>query len=104
MLQVSEGEQVEWLNLAVAVPECLSESQRAVIADAVAAEASAGLGAEGPGGKAGGANGTVRVELVNEPLALALQFCSIPPFAPKAFLSVDLGASKLSVALFELQV
>ena len=103
VLQVAEGEQVEWLNLAVAVPECLSESRRSVIADAVAAVASAGLGAEaGRKSRRGTRNGAGRAG--ERAAGTGTAVCSIPPFAPKAFLSVDLGASKLSVALFELQV
>ncbi len=41
--------------------------------------------------------------LVNESLALALQFAGIPPFAVKRFVGVDFGASKVTVSAYELE-
>ena len=45
----------------------------------------------------------MKLVLVNESLALAMQFCSIPPFCSKNFLGVDFGSSKLTVSLYSLE-
>ena len=89
VLQCPEGADIRWENFAVAVPECLTAMQRSHISDAL--RSSVEVLADG-----------VKLVLVNEPLALAMQFCSIPPFAPKSFMSVDFGASKLTVSLYSL--
>jgi hypothetical protein len=107
VLQVGGGEEVEWVNFAVAVPECITDAQRRIVLDAVRSGAM-GLARSGQRerGDDSDANKDKKVDidvlLVNDSLAIALQFCSIPPYAPKAFMSVDLGASKLTVSLYEL--
>jgi molecular chaperone DnaK (HSP70) len=88
-LQVEEGEKVEWVSFAVGVPECATPAQRALLSEAVLR----GARALGEG---------LNVVLVNETLAVAMLFCCIPPFAPKRFMSVDLGASKLTASLYEM--
>ena len=89
--------QVEWVAIGVSVPESLPSAQRALVLDAVreVSKALSQTGAGGGGGGVGGAAGEVKVELVNETLALALQYACIPPFTAKAFVSVDFGASKV---------
>jgi len=90
VLQVADADVVTWENFAVAVPECLTAKQRSLISDAVRTGV-ADLGEE------------LKLVLVNESLALAMQFCSIPPFCSKSFLGVDFGSSKLTVSLYSLE-
>ena len=42
-----------------------------------------------------------KVLLVHETLAVAMQFVSLPPYDPRTFMIVDMGASHLTVSLFE---
>lgn len=72
-LQLEPGEEPEWLRLAISVPECLTPRQRQLVTDAAAAAVRPRLGA-------------VAVSTVNEGLAVAVQFCSLPPFLPRRFM------------------
>ena len=88
VLQVEESETVSWVAFAVTVPECFSEFQRSVVVNACSEVVKRRLG--------------VAVSDVNETLCVALQFASLPPLQPKTFMSIDLGASKLTVSAYEL--
>ena len=72
-LQLDAGEDAQWLRLAIAVPECLTNRQRQRIADAAERAVRPRMGG-------------VAVETVNESLAAAIQFCSLPPFQPRRFM------------------
>jgi molecular chaperone DnaK (HSP70) len=72
-LQLETADSPEWLRLAIAVPECLTSRQRQRIVDAAERAVRPRLG-------------EVAVTTVNESLAVAVQFCSLPPLQPRRFM------------------
>ena len=72
-LQLDAGDSPDWLRLAIAVPECLTGRQRQRVVDAAERAVRPRLGG-------------VAVSTVNESLAAAVQFCSLPPFQPRRFM------------------
>lgn len=84
------GDEVTFVNFSISVPECLTEDQRTAIA-------------EGAKRIIHNALGPLPIMIVNETLAVAMQFCSTPPFRPRKFMCLDLGSSKCTMSIFELK-
>ena len=89
-LLLAEGDEPSWLSFVVGVPECFSAQQRELV-EACAARVTGSL-----------LGGGVKVVIVNDSLAAAMQYISLPPYdADRRFMIVDIGASHLTTSIFD---
>ncbi|KAJ1485149.1 hypothetical protein T484DRAFT_1893082, partial [Baffinella frigidus] len=107
LLQTTREAPPEWVSCALSVPEFFPPELREIVVAAAREVLHARLSkdihviavSEG----LGAAVQDIHVIAVSEGLGAAMQVASLPPHHPRPFLLVDFGASRLSVALYNLK-